>query len=140
MITTVALTYAELGAMFPESGGMVRYSQYSHGSLVGFVGAWANWIAIVSVIPVEAEASVQYMASWHWTWAHDLYVHMPDGKGELSIQRGIEVGHVFYLGTLYSNKLGATYLDEQGQSRPIEKIRQHRIRRRRQGRFSRCSR
>ncbi|MDR3389552.1 MAG: APC family permease [Rudaea sp.] len=84
VITTIALTYAELGAMFPESGGMVRYSQYSHGSLVGFVGAWSNWIAIVSVIPVEAEASVQYMASWPWQWAHDLYMHLPDGRGELT--------------------------------------------------------
>ncbi len=84
IIMTIALTYAELGAMFPESGGMVRYSHYSHGSLVGFVGAWANWIAIVSVIPVEAEASVQYMASWPWRWAQDLYVHMPDGHGELT--------------------------------------------------------
>ena len=74
VITTIALTYAELGAMFPESGGMVRYSHYSHGSLVGFIGAWANWIAIVSVIPVEAEASVQYMASWPWAWSQGLYV------------------------------------------------------------------
>jgi amino acid transporter len=84
VITTIALTYAELGAMFPESGGMVRYAQYSHGGLVGFVGAWANWIAIVSVIPVEAEASVQYMASWPWHWAQALYRHLPDGRGELS--------------------------------------------------------
>ena len=44
----------------------------------------------------------------------------PDGKGRLQIQRGIEVGHVFYLGSLYSEKLGATYLDEQGQACPIE--------------------
>ena len=84
VITTIALTYAELGAMFPESGGMVRMSQYSHGSLVGFIGAWANWIAIVSVIPVEAEASVQYMAGWDYQWAKDLYMHAPGGKGELT--------------------------------------------------------
>jgi prolyl-tRNA synthetase len=44
----------------------------------------------------------------------------PDGKGRLQIQRGIEVGHVFYLGSLYSDKLGATYLDELGQVRSIE--------------------
>lgn len=85
IITTIALTYAELGAMFPESGGMVRYSHYSHGSLVGFIAGWANWIAIVSVIPVEAEASVQYMASWPYAWAQALYMHMPDGQGELSV-------------------------------------------------------
>jgi hypothetical protein len=36
----------------------------------------------------------------------------PDGKGVLAIQRGIEVGHVFYLGTKYSEAMNATYLDE----------------------------
>jgi prolyl-tRNA synthetase len=38
----------------------------------------------------------------------------PDGKGELAIQRGIEVGHVFQLGTRYSSDMQATYLDENG--------------------------
>ena len=79
VITFVAVTYAELGAMFPESGGAVRYGHYSHGSLVGFVAGWAAWIAIVSVIPVEAEASVQYMSSWPWSWAQHLYVHAAHG-------------------------------------------------------------
>jgi amino acid transporter len=86
IILFIALSYAELGAMFPESGGMVRYGHYSHGSLVGFIAGWANWIAIVSVIPVEAEASVQYMASWPWEWAQwtrSLYV-VTNGHGELT--------------------------------------------------------
>ena len=38
----------------------------------------------------------------------------PDGKGVLEIQRGIEVGHVFQLGTRYSEDMKATYLDEGG--------------------------
>ncbi|MBC8057742.1 MAG: proline--tRNA ligase [Rhizobiales bacterium] len=38
----------------------------------------------------------------------------PDGKGVLSIQRGIEVGHVFLLGSYYSEKMNANYLDEAG--------------------------
>jgi len=44
----------------------------------------------------------------------------PDGKGTLRIQRGIEVGHVFALGTRYSEAMGATYLDAEGQSHMIE--------------------
>lgn len=44
----------------------------------------------------------------------------PDGKGKLSIQRGIEVGHVFYLGTKYSEAMNATYLDETGKPRLME--------------------
>ncbi len=38
----------------------------------------------------------------------------PDGQGCLSIQRGIEVGHVFYLGTKYSEAMRASMLDETG--------------------------
>ena len=38
----------------------------------------------------------------------------PDGSGALAIARGIEVGHVFKLGTVYSEKLACTVLDEQG--------------------------
>ncbi|MDQ2927370.1 MAG: proline--tRNA ligase [Pseudomonadota bacterium] len=44
----------------------------------------------------------------------------PDGKGTLSIQRGIEVGHVFFLGTKYSAPMKASYLDEKGQPQLLE--------------------
>jgi prolyl-tRNA synthetase len=44
----------------------------------------------------------------------------PDGRGKLSIQRGIEVGHVFYLGTKYSSAMNAVFVDEDGKSKPIE--------------------
>ena len=44
----------------------------------------------------------------------------PDGKGVLAIQRGIEVGHVFYLGTKYSAAMNATFLDEDGKPKPFE--------------------
>jgi len=44
----------------------------------------------------------------------------PDGKGKLAIQRGIEVGHVFYLGTKYSSALKATFLDETGKPAVME--------------------
>ena len=44
----------------------------------------------------------------------------PDGAGELKLQRGIEVGHVFFLGTRYSEALNATYLDENGQPKVMQ--------------------
>jgi prolyl-tRNA synthetase len=43
----------------------------------------------------------------------------PDGKGKLEICRGIEVGHVFMLGTKYSESMKANFLDEQGKSKPL---------------------
>jgi len=44
----------------------------------------------------------------------------PDGKGQLAIERGIEVGHVFYLGTKYSAAMEATFLDESGKPQLME--------------------
>ncbi|MDP2817859.1 MAG: proline--tRNA ligase [Polaromonas sp.] len=44
----------------------------------------------------------------------------PDGKGVLVIERGIEVGHVFYLGTKYSQAMNATFLDENGKPQFLE--------------------
>jgi prolyl-tRNA synthetase len=44
----------------------------------------------------------------------------PDGQGVLAIERGIEVGHVFYLGTKYSQAMNATFLDENGKPQFME--------------------
>ena len=43
----------------------------------------------------------------------------PDGKGKLVVKRGIEVGHVFKLGNVYSSKMGAHYTDDDGQRHEI---------------------
>jgi len=44
----------------------------------------------------------------------------PDGQGVLAIERGIEVGHVFYLGTKYSETMKATFLDQNGKPQFLE--------------------
>ncbi len=44
----------------------------------------------------------------------------PDGQGVLAIERGIEVGHVFYLGTKYSKAMNATFLGENGKPQFLE--------------------
>jgi prolyl-tRNA synthetase len=44
----------------------------------------------------------------------------PDGKGVLAIERGIEIGHVFYLGTKYSRAMNATFLGENGKPQFME--------------------
>ncbi|WP_227816495.1 proline--tRNA ligase [Nitrogeniibacter aestuarii] len=44
----------------------------------------------------------------------------PDGKGELAICRGIEVGHIFQLRTKYAEALGAKFLDENGREQVME--------------------
>ncbi|ROH86258.1 proline--tRNA ligase [Pseudomethylobacillus aquaticus] len=44
----------------------------------------------------------------------------PDGKGTLSLCRGVEVGHIFQLRTKYAKAMNATYLDENGQTQVME--------------------
>ena len=44
----------------------------------------------------------------------------PDGKGRLELARGIEVGHVFQLRTAYTQKMGVNFIDEKGETQPME--------------------
>ena len=44
----------------------------------------------------------------------------PDGSGSLAIERGIEIGHIFYLGTKYSQAMNATFLDVNGKPQFME--------------------
>lgn len=43
----------------------------------------------------------------------------PDGQGVIKFAEGIEVGHIFKLGTTYSAKMNGTFLDEQGKAQPF---------------------
>jgi prolyl-tRNA synthetase len=108
----------------------------------GYIGP----VGLGKDIPVVADRSVAQMsdfvcganeAGYHLTgvnWGRDLPEpdHVfdirnvvegdpsPDGKGSLSILRGIEVGHIFQLRTKYSEAMKATFLDETGQTRVME--------------------
>ncbi|PTI41237.1 APC family permease [Staphylococcus casei] len=80
VIGSIAYNYVEIGTMFPQSGGMSNYAQYTHGSLLGFIAAWANWVSLVTIIPIEAVSAVQYMSSWPWNWAKFTSGLMKDGS------------------------------------------------------------
>ena len=112
------------------------------GTKPGYLGP----IATSKPVKVVADRTVAHMADFicganddgfHYTgvnWGRDLPEPdvvadirnalagdpSPDGKGVLAIQRGIEVGHVFYLGTKYSKAMNATYLDEAGKPQLME--------------------
>lgn len=58
----IGLVYMELGAMLPETGGIARYPQYSHGSLVSWLMGWAAWLTYVTVAPAEALAITQVLS------------------------------------------------------------------------------
>jgi len=109
-------------------------------SPVGYLGP----VSLSPLIQVVADRTVANMcdfvcganeASYHLSgvnWGRDLQEPVvadirnavagdpsPDGKGALEICRGIEVGHVFQLGTRYSEAMKCTYLDENGKSQPM---------------------
>ena len=112
------------------------------GSKPGYLGP----VGLKKPVRVVADREVAVMADWvcganeagyHSTgvnWGRDLPEPdlvadirnvvagdlSPDGKGALAIERGIEVGHVFYLGTKYSRAMNATFLDENGKPQFME--------------------
>lgn len=60
----IALVYMELGSMLPESGGLIRYPQFSHGSFVSYIMGFSIIIADSAVVAIESEAVVQYMSTY----------------------------------------------------------------------------
>ena len=72
IVLFIALVYAELGAMIPRSGAIVRYGQMSHGSLAGYLFGWAYFLSAVSVPPIEAIAVVSYAGSYSPGYGIDL--------------------------------------------------------------------
>jgi amino acid transporter len=64
---TLALVYAELGAMLPVAGALARIPIFSHGQLSGFMAGWLCWIAYVATAPIEVVAVLDY-ATNYWPW------------------------------------------------------------------------
>ncbi|HST48721.1 APC family permease [Jatrophihabitans sp.] len=60
MIMIIALVYAELGTMFPVSGGVIRFPHISFGSFASYTMGWVTWIAAAAVAPIEVEGALQY--------------------------------------------------------------------------------
>ncbi|SFA73581.1 MULTISPECIES: proline--tRNA ligase [unclassified Bacillus (in: firmicutes)] len=67
-------------------------------------------------VNVERDFEVNQYADLRFIKEGDL---SPDGQGKILFAKGIEVGHVFKLGTRYSEAMNATYLDENGRTQPM---------------------
>ncbi|MFT8361875.1 MAG: APC family permease [Sporolactobacillus sp.] len=63
-VILIGLVYGELGAAIPRTGGFVKYPDYSHGSVVGFLIGFISMLAYSSVAGVEVEAVRQYATYW----------------------------------------------------------------------------
>lgn len=64
MILLIALVYAELGTMFPLSGGVVRYPHMSFGSFASYTSGWITWVAVATTAPIEVEGALQYATKY----------------------------------------------------------------------------
>ncbi|HTU84495.1 MAG TPA: APC family permease [Solirubrobacteraceae bacterium] len=66
IILILALVHAELGGLFPVSGGTSRFPHYAFGSFAGATFGWASYLQAASVAPIEVLAAVQYLSTAHW--------------------------------------------------------------------------
>ncbi|WEG12014.1 APC family permease [Pullulanibacillus sp. KACC 23026] len=63
-VLLLGFVYAELGGAIPRAGGSVRYGEFSHGPLLGYLSGFASIIAFSSVAGIEVEAVRQYAETW----------------------------------------------------------------------------
>src|ERR1700744_2662821 len=66
IVIVLALVHAELGGLFPVSGGTSRFPPYAFGSLAGGTFGWFSYLQAASVAPIEVLAAVQYLSSFSW--------------------------------------------------------------------------
>ena len=66
IIAVLALIHAELGGLFPVTGGTSRFPHYAFGSFAGATFGWASYLQAASVAPIEVLAAVQYLSTAHW--------------------------------------------------------------------------
>src|ERR1700760_4574095 len=66
IVILLALVHAELGGLFPVSGGTSRFPHYAFGSFAGATFGWASYLQAASVAPIEVLAAIQYLSTAHW--------------------------------------------------------------------------
>ena len=64
----LALVHAELGGMYPVSGGTARFPHYAFGGAAGASFGWFSWLQAATVAPIEVLAMITY--GQHYSFAH----------------------------------------------------------------------
>ncbi len=73
MIIVIALVFAELGTMFPVSGGVARFPHLAYGSFASYTTGWILWVAVATTAPIEVEGALQYATKWApFTKSHEV--------------------------------------------------------------------
>src|SRR5690349_4043642 len=82
MIIIIALVFAELGTMFPISGGVARFPHLAYGSFASYTTGWILWVAVATTAPIEVEGALQYATRWApFTESQDNGTHTLTGLG-----------------------------------------------------------
>jgi amino acid transporter len=68
VILVLALVHAELGGMYPVSGGTARFPHYAFGGFAGASFGWFSWLQAATVAPIEVSAMITY--GQHYSFAH----------------------------------------------------------------------
>src|SRR3954464_15889230 len=69
MMMVLALIHAELGGMYPVSGGTARFPHYAFGGAAGASFGWFSWLQAATVAPIEVSAMIEYAG--HWSFAEN---------------------------------------------------------------------
>ena len=80
IIIILALCHAELGAMFPVSGGTARFPHFAFGSVAGIGFGFFSYMQAVTIAPIECFAFMQY-ASYYWPGLFDSTTKNVTGAG-----------------------------------------------------------
>jgi amino acid transporter len=104
LLAPLALVFAELGSMFPESGGPGRFAHHAFGSLAGATFGWFAYVQAATIAPIEVLAAIQYLSTN--SWAEGLY---DSGTGTLSAS-GYVVAVVLMGAFVTLNLLGIRWL------------------------------
>jgi amino acid transporter len=96
-VIILALVHAELGGMYPVSGGTARFPHFAFGSIAGISFGFFSWLQAVTVAPIECFAVMQY-GSYYW---HGLFNPLANG--------GTGHGNVTHLGFLMTIVLMAIF-------------------------------
>src|SRR5579872_4904306 len=80
VVIVLALAHAELGAMFPVSGGTARFPHFAFGSVAGIGFGFFSYMQAVTIAPIECFEFMQY-ASYYWPSLYNAKTHNVTGAG-----------------------------------------------------------
>ena len=80
VVIVLALAHAELGAMYPVSGGTARFPHFAFGSVAGIGFGFFSYVQAVTIAPIECFAFMQY-ASYYWPSLYNAKTHNVTGTG-----------------------------------------------------------